>query len=121
MSTDTATVDLHDDAHEDGHVHFTDKQFVMVAVILAVVTAVEVAWSYIGWPEGSMWTLFEVGGLLLMMGFKFFVVASYFMHLKFDSKLLTGVFYFGLVLAVAVYLAVLFAFEFFSSSPPPYV
>jgi cytochrome c oxidase subunit IV len=44
------------------------------------------------------------------------VVAAYFMHLKWDKKLLTGIFYAGLVLAVAVYVAVLFAFEFFSGN-----
>ncbi|MCB0962245.1 MAG: cytochrome C oxidase subunit IV family protein [Acidimicrobiales bacterium] len=93
----------------------TDKMFVQVAILLAAVTAVEVAWSYLPWGDGAAMTVLEVGGLLAMMGFKFYMVASVFMHLKWDSKLLTGFFYFGLGLAVAVYLAVLFVFEFFSS------
>jgi hypothetical protein len=35
------------------------------------------------------------------------------MHLRFDSRLLTMVFYFGLVLAVVVYIVALATFEFF--------
>ena len=92
-----------------------DIVFLKVAILLAAVTAVEVAWSYLPWGDGAAMTVLEVGGLLAMMGFKFYMVASVFMHLKWDSKLLTGFFYFGLGLAVAVYLAVLFVFEFFSS------
>jgi hypothetical protein len=36
------------------------------------------------------------------------------MHLKFDHKILTRIFYAGLFLAIAVYLAVLATFEIFS-------
>ena len=119
MSADAnaATITADHAAHGDGHAHPTDKLFVKVAIILAVVTAVEVAWSYLPWKDwgdSRALYLFEVGGLLAMMGFKFFVVASVFMHLKFDSKLLTRIFYAGLALAVVVYLAVLATFEFFT-------
>lgn len=109
----------HDD-HADGHAHPTDMIFVKTAIILAVVTAVEVGWSYLPWNNatGAMAGL-EVGGLLLMMAFKFYVVGSVFMHLKYDKKVLTGVFYFGLVIAVAVYIAVLATFEFFWFSGDP--
>lgn len=119
MSTDTATAPL-DAAHDDGHAHPTDLMFVKVAVLLAAVTAVEVAWSYLPWPDRGLGHIAEVGGLLIMMGFKFFMVANVFMHLKFDNKLLTAVFYFGLILAVCVYLAVLFTFQFFTGEHLPY-
>jgi len=129
MSTDTATTPVPEPAEaapaadEGKHHHGPhDLLFVKIALLLAAVTAVEVAWTYIPWPEsGGIWTVLEVGGLLLMMCFKFYVVASVFMHLKWDHKLLTSVFYFGLILALAVYMAVLVAFEFFSKSTPPYV
>ena len=94
-----------------------DALFVKTAIILAVVTFVEVAWSFMPWSEwgtGKAFTIAEVGGLLLMMSFKFFVVASVFMHLKFERKLLTGVFYFGVIIAVVVYVAVLATFEVFT-------
>ena len=48
-----------------------------------------------------------------MMAVKFWMVTWYFMHLKFDSKLLTYIFYAGLALAVAVYCAALATFRFF--------
>ena len=113
----TLTADHAD--HGDGHAHPTDKLFVKTAIILAAVTAVEVAWSYLPWDDwgdGKALYLLEVGGLLGMMAFKFFMVASVFMHLKFDSKILTRIFYAGLALAVAVYLAVLATFEFFTGA-----
>jgi cytochrome c oxidase subunit 4 len=66
--------------------------------------------------------------LLVLMGVKFWVVASYFMHLRFDNVLLTRVFYAGLILAVAVYIAVLSAMNFWTDSgidkyddPPPQI
>jgi cytochrome c oxidase subunit 4 len=40
-------------------------------------------------------------------------VASYFMHLKFDNKIFTYLFYSGLLLAIAVYVGALATFKFF--------
>lgn len=121
MSTDTATAPVAHAHDDDGHAHPTDKLFVQVAGILAVITALEVAWTYLPWPDGGgIWSVAEVGGLLVMMAFKFFMVANVFMHLKFDNKLLTAVFYFGLILAVLVYVAVLAAFQFFTGGHLPY-
>ena len=41
------------------------------------------------------------------MAVKFFTVAYVFMHLRFDKRILTVVFYAGLGLAVVVYVAVM--------------
>ena len=90
-----------------------DKYYVRIAAGLAGITALEVVWTYLPWGEGTAWVMAEVGGLLLMMAIKFVVVASNFMHLKFDDKILTRVFYAGLILAVGVYLAALTTFELF--------
>ena len=49
--------------------------------------------------------------LMLLMAVKFWIVAYVFMHLRFDKKILTVVFYSGLVLAVLVYLAMLSMFR----------
>ena len=46
---------------------------------------------------------------------KFFTVVSYFMHLKFDNKIFSFMFYLGLILAVGVYCAALATFHFFSA------
>lgn len=108
----------------------TDKMFVQVAIALGVITAVEVAWTYLPWGEATgLMAVAEVGGLLLMMAIKFVVVASRFMHLKFDQGVLSRLFYFGLLLAVLVYVAMLTAFEMWSpgtsgftpSTPFPHV
>jgi cytochrome c oxidase subunit IV len=100
------------------HEYPRDKEYVIVAVILAAITAVEVA-TYV-WPEFPVWSW---GGesntglivsLLLMMAVKFAMVLWFFMHLKWDKPILTRVFVSGLILAVGVYLAVMFTFRLFS-------
>ena len=123
MSTDIVLDEIaHADEHAgDGHAHPTDAMFVRTAAILAAITALEVAWSYIHWSDGFVGQALEIGGLLIMMTVKFITVANVFMHLKFDKKLLSGLFYGGVVLAIAVYVAALSTFEFFTGSNPPYV
>lgn len=117
MSTETAAVD-HD---ESGHAHPSDLLFVKVAVILAVITVVEVAWAYLPWGESLGARTLEIGGLMIMMFGKFVLVAQYFMHLKWDKKILSGLFYGGLILAVAVYVAALATFEFLTGGSVSYV
>jgi cytochrome c oxidase subunit 4 len=116
MSADATTLPRTVDVHDDHHTP-KDALFIKIAVILAVITGVEVAWSYLPWSdwgEGGAIVFAELGGLLIMMAVKFYIVAAFFMHLKFDSKILTRVFYAGLALAIAVYLAVLATFEIFT-------
>jgi cytochrome c oxidase subunit 4 len=50
---------------------------------------------------------------MIMMVVKFVMVVSYFMHLKFDSKIFSFLFYTGLALALFVYFAALATFKFF--------
>lgn len=102
----------HSDAHEAHDHHPTERQYWVVFVALVVLTAVEVAWSFIG-LEGIV----LVGPLLIMMILKFFLVAGAFMHLYFDLKILNGrlfawAFFGALLLALAVYLIVFAAFRF---------
>ncbi|MGN6694697.1 MAG: cytochrome C oxidase subunit IV family protein [Aquihabitans sp.] len=113
--------DAHPDLEDHPGEHASDRQFVKVFLGLVVVTAVEVAWAYAPWAdEGASRgaTALYWGGLMVMMGFKFFIIAGYFMHLRFDNKILTRVFYAGVVLAVAVYLIALSTFQLFSNKPP---
>ena len=110
MSTDTATTAAHDAAHDDEH-GLTDRGYIVVALILAVVTAIEVLLSYQVDNLGA----FFLPALLILMVLKFFTVVMYFMHLKFDNRLFSVMFYMGLFLAVGVYLVALFTFKFFSS------
>ena len=105
-ATDTTT---HDDTHE-GH-GLSDIGYVKIAIALAIVTAIEVALSYTQDQLGAAF----LPGLLILMAVKFFMVLLYFMHLKFDSKLFSLMFYIGLVLAVGCYAVFLATLHFFQS------
>ena len=100
----------HDHAAHDGKEHWTDLQYVQLALALAVVTAVEVALSYM--KDDLGWVFLPT--LLLLMAVKFFAVVMFFMHLRFDNRLFSLLFYMGLGLAVGVYSVALFTFKFFS-------
>lgn len=98
--------------HDDHAHHPTERQYWVVFVVLASLTAIEVAWSYAGF-EG----LTLVAPLIVMMVIKFFLVAGAFMHLYFDLKILNGrlfawAFFGALFLAMGVYAIVLAAFQF---------
>jgi cytochrome c oxidase subunit 4 len=97
----------HDQAH-GGHA-MSDRQYVQIALILAVITAMEVYASYADWLGKAFIPL-----LLFMMAIKFVSVVLYFMHLKFDSRIFSWLFYAGLLLAVGVYTAALLTFKFFN-------
>ena len=115
--TDTTTAIADTDHGEHDHSHgLDDRGYIRIAFILAFITGAEVAWSYLPvWEDASGLTSFaEVAGLLVMMAVKFAIVAGYFMHLRFDNKLLTRLFYAGLFLAVVVYVIVLTTFEFWT-------
>jgi cytochrome c oxidase subunit 4 len=94
MSTVTEQHDTHGDEHADHGL--TDLGYIKIAIFLAVITAVEVVFSYTQDQLGAAF----LPGLLILMAVKFFMVLLYFMHLKFDSKLFSLMFYIGLVLAV---------------------
>ncbi|HJR45453.1 MAG TPA: cytochrome C oxidase subunit IV family protein [Actinomycetota bacterium] len=87
------------------HDHPTPRKYVWIAVILAVVTAAEVAIYYIPSLESLLVPL-----LVVFATVKFIMVALYFMHLKFDSKLFRRLFVTGIVLAFAVFTIVLLTF-----------
>ena len=93
----------HSEVHE-----VSEKQYIIIALMLAVLTALEVASTEVG--LGS----FLIPALLIMMAVKFFIVISYFMHLKFDNKLFGVMFYMGLGLALLIYFVFLMSFQFFA-------
>ena len=109
MSTDT---ELHDHAadshgHAD-HEEHPDSYYIKIAVILAVITALEVVLSY--HRPGALF----LPVLFILMAIKFVMVVLFFMHLKFDSKWFNMMFWVGLGLAIAVYMAALATFKFFA-------
>lgn len=84
--------------------HPTDAEYVQTAILLAVLTAMEVSTFYIdfGWASLPM--------LIILMSVKFAYVAGVFMHLKFDIKLYRMLVTAGLVLAIGLYTIVLATF-----------
>jgi cytochrome c oxidase subunit 4 len=87
----------------------SDAGYIKIAVILAAITALEVSTYYVDFGPLFM------PALMIMMIVKFVMVVSYFMHLKFDSKLFSFLFYTGLGLALFVYITALATFKFFIS------
>ena len=98
------------EAHQHGHP--SDRDYLIVAAILAVITAFEVGTYFI---EDASTTLLVVA-LFPMMIAKFAIVCGWFMHLKYDNPIFRRVFVFGLVLAVVVYCIALTAMNFWSDS-----
>ena len=91
---------------EELHVHPEPRQYVNVAIILAVLTAVEVAIYYV---EGVRSILVPI--LIFLAILKFVLVALWFMHLRFDSNIFKRLFVTGLVLALLVFAVVLVFFS----------
>jgi cytochrome c oxidase subunit IV len=89
--------------HAPEHTHPSPVKYVGIAVLLAVITALEVALYYIAMPEALLVVL-----LLILATAKFALVAGFFMHLKFDSPMLRRVFVTGIILAGVVYSVALF-------------
>jgi cytochrome c oxidase subunit 4 len=87
------------------HAHPGPAVYVKVAIILALVTAAEVAIYYIDMSDALLVTL-----LLFFSFIKFVLVVLWFMHLKFDSPMFRRLFVTGVVLAVSVYAIVLATF-----------
>ena len=93
----------HDTALE--HPHPGPKTYTLIGVVLAVITLVEV-WAY---TQQSLRAVL-VPILLVLSASKFVLVVGFYMHLRFDHPLFTGVFGFGLAVAGSVITALLFLF-----------
>jgi len=105
-----------------------NRTYFTIFWILVAITALEVStyfWS--SWfGDGSHYP--AVALLVVMMIVKFVLIASFFMHLRFDSKLLSRIFYFGLAVAIIVYVVALATMNIFTDNgnpwfndPPPVV
>jgi len=79
------------------HAHPGSKEYVIIAMILAVITALEVAVYYI--PAVHQ---FIVPILIVLSAVKFWMVVAFFMHLKFDHISFSWYFGGGLALALAM-------------------
>src|SRR5690606_33613452 len=88
MSAHAAAPAAEGHAHE-GKFHI----FVQLAMVLAVVTGLELLVIYIPF---QMWLVITL--LMIMSAFKFMAVIFIFMHLKWDKAFCTTLFFIGLIL-----------------------
>ena len=87
------------------HSHPTPAQYWKIAVVLAVLTAIEVAMFYI---DQELELGFLNAAILIVLALmKFVIVVGWYMHLAFEKPMLNRFFGAGMVLAIALYLVVL--------------
>ena len=101
-------IDVH--AMGEMHEHPTWKEYKWVALILTLITVVEV-WVY--YTPFSKSALF-VPALLIMSAVKFAIVVLCYMHLKYDHKLFKALFTGPLMIAMATLISLMFLFGKFS-------
>ena len=86
--------------HGSEHTHPSLRTYVNVAIVLSIITAVEVLIYYIEALEGVL-----VPALILLSAIKFVTVIGYFMHLKFDTRMLTFAFSAALIISIVLFIA----------------
>jgi cytochrome c oxidase subunit 4 len=96
----------HTPTHE-AHAHPTWKQYKWVALILTVITVVEV-WVY--YIPSFVATKMFVPSLLIMSAVKFAIVVMFYMHLKYDARLFRALFTGPLIIAVVTIISLMFLF-----------
>ncbi len=109
MSDAHAHTHDHDDmpaVHSGDVEHATPRTYYMIGFILTAITGLEVALFYIKAVEH-----FLVPMLLILSVVKFVTVVQFFMHLKYDSKVLSRVFFGPLMLACVVVIGMIMLFK----------
>jgi cytochrome c oxidase subunit 4 len=95
MSSET-----HEMAH-GAHAHPSNGFYLKIGAILLVLTGLEVL-GYMGENSGTLGRGSAAVIILVLSAAKFIAVVAYYMHLKFDHPLFTGVFVFPAALAILV-------------------
>jgi cytochrome c oxidase subunit 4 len=89
----------------EAHAGAARSTYWIIGVVLAMITVLEVSVFYVPAVRGVI-----VPVLLILSAAKFVLVAMFFMHLKYDTPVLTVVLSIGLVVATAIILAIMFLF-----------
>src|SRR5689334_17938022 len=92
--------------------HPTPRQYVLIAVVLVIITGIEVGTSYL---DGDINSTLLIGLLAVMAAIKFFLVVSWYMHLRTDLRIFRRAFIVGLLLAGAVYMVALTSLHVFNT------
>ncbi len=91
--------------------HPSPLRYVLIAVALSVITALEVSLFYL---EGSVPDAAIIVLLLLFAVLKFGLVASWYMHLRTDKPIFARFFVLGIVAAIVLFLIVLSSLSVFA-------
>lgn len=131
MSTTVEELDDDSPVHPgEHHTHGpTNRTYFVIFWVLVGITALEVStYFWDSWFGRTDTSLVAYPMLLVLMLIKFGLIASFFMHLRFDDKTLTRIFYFGVVVAIVVYVAAMSTMNIFTDNgnpwfndPPPQV
>ena len=100
--------DLH--AMGEMHEHPTWKQYKWVALILTILTVLEVWVYYTPLQNTPVFTPV----LLILSAIKFAIVVMFYMHLKYDHRLFRALFTGPLMVAIITLISLLFLFGAFS-------
>ena len=84
------------------HQHPGAKEYLAIAIVLTVITAVEVAVFYIPQMKPALGPT-----LLTLSAVKFSLVAMFYMHLKFDHRLFSWLFVVPMIVIALIIIALL--------------
>ena len=93
-------------SQEEAH-HPTAKQYFRIAMVLSVITAIEVGIFYLEFLGYWMIPI-----LVVLSTGKFALVAMYYMHLRYEHRLFSYLFVTGVILATVVISALVALFSF---------
>lgn len=117
MATTEARADDPEEVEREGlpaedAAHPGPRQYIQIAIVLAVITLLEVLTYYLerGDFGFSIPRAVLVLLLIVMMVLKFVLVVLWYMHLRFDSPIYQRLFLTGLLLVLSVFLVVLLTF-----------
>ena len=101
MATESQSQEVHT-GHPD------PLTYVKVALILTAITSIEVAVFYLNWLGHGIIPI-----LVILSGVKFALVVMFYMHLRYDARLFSGMFVGGLALAGGLVFVLMGLFRFF--------
>ncbi len=113
MSEIIPAQDRHDDQHDPANQPGTTT-YLIIAAFLLVLTAMEVTVFYVHALRPVL-----VPVLVVLSGAKFALVAMFYMHLKYDGWLLSGVFAFPLIMATVLLLSLIGLFGYLAHHRNP--
>ena len=83
--------------------HPTPKRYVQIAIVLGILTAIEIALYY---TEDIVGVFTDPILIILAVG-KFIIVVGWFMHLRFENKMVNRFFAGGMILALFLFAIVM--------------